>query len=95
MISDIQSQTLANGNTASDFYHALVGDIGNSVQEAGFMRNNQEMLVQSLQNQKDSVSGVSLDEEMTRLVEFERGYEAAARMISVIDDLMNTTINMV
>jgi len=94
-ISDLQSESFVGGTTASDFYNAIMGKIGNSVQEAGFMRNNQEMLVQSLQNQRDSASGVSLDEEMTRLIEFERGYEAAARMISVIDELMTTTINMV
>ncbi len=94
-ISDLQSGSIVGGTTVTDFYQALIGHIGHQVQEASSLRSNQDMLVQSLQNQRDAVSGVSLDEEMTRMVEYEKGYQAAARIISTVDDLMNTVLNMI
>ncbi len=94
-ISDLQNGSIVGGTTASDFYQALIGHIGHQVQEASSLRNNQNMLLASLQNQRDAVSGVSLDEEMTRMVEYEKGYQAAARIISTVKNLMDTVINMV
>ncbi|MBT7617892.1 MAG: flagellar hook-associated protein FlgK, partial [Calditrichaeota bacterium] len=78
-ISDIQFESCVQDNTISDFYNGLISNIGNRVQEAQFMRRSQEMVVQNLENQRDSISGVSLDEEMTKLIEYEQAYQAAAR----------------
>jgi flagellar hook-associated protein 1 FlgK len=50
--------------------------------------------VQQLQNQRNSVSGVSLDEEAANLVQFQRAYQAAARIVNVIDTLTQTAINL-
>ena len=59
--------------------------------------NQQEavgLVLQQLTNQQASISGVSLDEEATNLVMYQRAYEASARVISTIDELTSTTINM-
>ncbi len=46
-----------------------------------------------MENQKASVSGVSLDEEMTNLIQFQHAYQANAKMISTIDELLDVVIN--
>jgi flagellar hook-associated protein 1 FlgK len=47
-----------------------------------------------LQQQRDSVSGVSLDEEMTDLVKFQKAFQASAKLITTVDDLLDTVVNM-
>jgi len=94
-ISDIQFDSFVQDNTISDFYNTVISNVGNRVQEAQFLRRSQEMVVQNLQNQRDSVSGVSLDEEMSKLIEYEQAYQAAARMITTVDEMVQTVLNMV
>jgi flagellar hook-associated protein 1 FlgK len=57
------------------------------------MVTNQEALVNQLSTRKESVSGVSIDEEMTNLMQYQRSYQAAAKMVNVVDDLMNVIVN--
>jgi flagellar hook-associated protein 1 FlgK len=52
------------------------------------------MVVTQFKNLRDSTSGVSLDEELTYLIKYQRGYQAAARVISTVDDMYLTLINM-
>jgi flagellar hook-associated protein 1 FlgK len=54
---------------------------------------HEQMLVQA-RSMRDQISGVSLDEEAARLVEFQRAYQATARMISILDDLTQVTLDM-
>ena len=51
-------------------------------------------LLMSLQSTRDSISGVSLDEEAANLIKYQRSYEAAARMISVADQLLQTVLQI-
>ena len=51
-------------------------------------------MVNHLENYRESVSGVSLDEEMVNLVKFQHAYEAAAKLITTVDDMLNTVLNM-
>ena len=52
-------------------------------------------MVTHLENYRESVSGVSLDEEMINLVKFQHAYDAAAKLITTVDDMLNTVLNMV
>jgi flagellar hook-associated protein 1 FlgK len=52
------------------------------------------LVVQQLQNQRASVSGVSLDEEAANLVQFQNAYDAAARVFSVVDQLTQTAMSL-
>ncbi|MCK4689706.1 MAG: flagellar hook-associated protein FlgK, partial [Candidatus Marinimicrobia bacterium] len=83
-----------HGSTVFDFHNSTVGQIGSKVQESEFLSRSAEMIVQNLQNQRDSVSGVSLDEEITNLIKHEQAYQAAARMVSTVDEMMRTVLNM-
>ena len=93
-ISDLQYGELINGKPILDYYNSIIADVGNRVQEAKFIHQNQDKIVQQLQIQRASVAGVSLDEEMTQLIQYEQAYEAAARMITTVDELMQTILSL-
>ena len=87
---------MSGGRVAiEDFYAAMIGTLGVQSQEAGFMRENQEMMVEHLKYQQDAVAGVSLDEEMTHLIRYQHAYQAAARLVSTVDQMLQTVLNMV
>lgn len=79
--------------TFEDYYQAVIGELGVYSQEAGRMTENQQLLVSQLENNRQSVSGVSLDEEMVNMVRFQHAYSAAARLISTMDELLDIIIN--
>jgi len=83
---------LASG-TVEDYFRALVSDLG--VRSSNAYRNmvNQQDLVDSLEIRRQSVSGVSLDEELTELIKFQHAYNAAARNMTAIDEMLDRIIN--
>lgn len=93
-ITELQYDELINGKSLIDNYNSLIADMGNRVQEAKFIRQNQEKIVEQLHIQKSSLTGVSLDEEMTQLIQYEQAFEAAARMVSTVDELMQTILSI-
>lgn len=94
-ISALRSTALADlGNvTAGDFYSALITQLGTDTKGADDASRNQEALVQHLERQRESLSGVSLDEEAANLVRFERAYQAAARVMTTVDEMLDRLIN--
>lgn len=96
-IFDLRETRTMSGNSVSvdDFYAAMMGELGVQSQEATFMRENQEFMVQQLENQRSSISGVSLDEEMTNLIRYQHAYEAAARLVTTVDEMMQVLLDMV
>ncbi len=96
-IADLQFALTMNAGTATmgDFYNAAVGRLGASIVEARSIADNQRFLRDHLETLRESVAGVSLDEEMTNLIKFQRAFEAAARLITVVDSMLETLINRV
>lgn len=94
-IADLSTAEVLNRNsiTISDFYNGLVGAMGIEVREARSFTESYEQLVNQVENQRLSVEGVSLDEEMTNMIKFQRAYEAAARVITTMDQALDTVIN--
>jgi flagellar hook-associated protein 1 FlgK len=84
---------LRSGPAISGAYRALVTQIGSDTQEAHRARANAELLTDALMDRRDSVSGVSLDEEMTNMTRFQRGYQASARALSVMDEMIDQLVN--
>jgi flagellar hook-associated protein 1 FlgK len=70
-----------------------VAGIGEETAHTNRMRDNEQTLVDSLENQRQSISGVSVDEEMTNLVKYQHAYAASARVITAIDEYLDTLIN--
>ncbi len=94
-LADLRSEKLFAGGTqtASDFHASLVGRIGSDARQANEIAANQALLVDHLRARRESVSGVSLDEEATDMIRFQRAYQAASRVITTIDEMLDTLIN--
>ena len=84
--------TATYGASLGDSYGATVSQLGVDVQQANRMKAGEDVLVTNLTNQRDSQSGVSLDEEMMNLVKYQKSYAAAARMVTMMDDMLNTIV---
>jgi flagellar hook-associated protein 1 FlgK len=91
---DIAGQ-IANlrGGTADSAYSAYVTRIGSMVQDATRKQATAQALVNSVDSSRQSTSGVSMDEEMTNMVKFQRAYQASARAMSTMDELLDILIN--
>jgi flagellar hook-associated protein 1 FlgK len=78
-----------------DEYTNILNSLGTERISNDDRADSNELIVQQLQNQRASVSGVSLDEEMTNVLKYQRSYDAAARLVKVADDMLQTILNMV
>ncbi|HXQ01163.1 MAG TPA: flagellar hook-associated protein FlgK [Solirubrobacteraceae bacterium] len=87
-----QAIAALRGGAAEQSYAALVEQIGAGVQAAKDEQANLQTTVTAIGNQRQSVSGVSLDEEMTNLISFQRGYQASARTLTAMDSMLETLI---
>jgi flagellar hook-associated protein 1 FlgK len=74
-------------------YHAFVAKIGSHVREAMRQEGNAQVLTNAVENRRQSVSGVSMDEEMSNLVRFQRSYQASSRAMSTMDEMLDVLIN--
>ncbi|HWP95341.1 MAG TPA: flagellar hook-associated protein FlgK [Syntrophomonadaceae bacterium] len=81
------------GETTDDYWRALAAEVGVKAQEATRNSTNQDQLVTELDNKRQTVSGVSLDEEATDMIKYQHAFNAAARFITVIDDMLDTLVN--
>ncbi|CEP68858.1 Flagellar hook-associated protein, FlgK [Moorella glycerini] len=82
-----------SNTTFDDYYKNFTAKLGVDAHEAVRMTTNQGVLVDQLTNRKESISGVSLDEEMASMLQYQRAYEAAARMITTLDSMLDKIIN--
>lgn len=78
--------------TTDDFWRSVAAEVGVRNQEAIRMVKNEDMLLNELETKRQSVSGVSLDEEMTNMIKFNHGFSAASRFITSIDEQLETVI---
>jgi flagellar hook-associated protein 1 len=81
------------GGSQDRTYAALVAEVGGVVRDVINREANQQSLVDAIENRRQSVQGVSPDEEMTNLIRFQRGYQASARTMTTLDDMLDTLIN--
>lgn len=89
----IQDEKLLDNMTIGDAYNTIVTRIGSDSREAQSRSDIYQSSVNQLNSQKDSVSGVSIDEEMSNLVKFQQAYNASARVFSVVDEMISLVIN--
>ena len=84
-----------SGGQAEQSYQAFVTQVGGDVQSAQNAQSTSQSLLTAISNQRQSVSGVSLDEEMTNLIQFQQAYQASARVMSTINDTFTSLLDMV
>lgn len=94
---NLQSTTFAalGGMTLKDHFLSLLGNVGSSAQTIDNSLNFQKSLLAQVQARRESVSGVNIDEEMTKLILFQRSFEASSRLVRTADDMYQTLISMV
>lgn len=94
-ISEIIDKKLIDNSTIMEYYTTLINEIGND----GLLNKNlseaNQLVLDQLEQQKQISSGVSLDEEMTNVLQFQRSYEASAKLIKVSDELLRTILELV
>lgn len=95
-IAGLRNANLMTGNgkvlSLDTYYQYIIMDVGNKGQEAANMLESQKKLVQQADQLRQSIMGVSLDEEMTNMIKFKYAYNANSKIINVIDSMLETLI---
>lgn len=92
-LGSFTSPTTGITTTPSAFYKTLIGQLGVQAQEATRQTENSNSLVEQVNARRQSVSGVSLDEEMSNMLVFQHAYSAAARFMTTYDEMLDKLIN--
>jgi len=91
----LQNQAIAGGQTPLNYYSGIVFKIGSDVSTAQSNSQAGALVLQQLQNLQQGISGVDINEESANLIRFQNAYQASAQVSSIIDQLLQTTINLV
>jgi flagellar hook-associated protein 1 FlgK len=94
-LANIWKAPVTGGRTASESYGDIVGGIGQRKSAVAQAVETQQAIKDQVQAMREAVSGVSLDEEMVSLTKYQRAYEAAGRVLSTVDELMQDLINRI
>jgi flagellar hook-associated protein 1 FlgK len=76
------------------FYADMIGEFGTEVLRAEHVNEAEEVLVKDLQNRRESVSGVSLDEEATNLMRWQANFAASSKLITTVDEMLETVLSI-
>jgi len=90
----LNSQAFIAGQNPTDYYSGIVFNVGNDTANASSEQSASALVLQQLNDQRASVSGVSLDEEAANMVQYQDAYTASAQVITTINDMMYTVVNM-
>lgn len=93
-LANLRDAALPSGRTASEEWTGLVYRVGSDVRQAVRERDSREEIVHQIETLRDSVSGVSVDEEAAMMMRFQRAYEANARFFSVVDEVLQTLLSL-
>lgn len=93
-MADLSTANIVGSQTASGFLASFLGQIGNDTAGATTDNTAQEATLTQLTSQRNSLSGVSSDEEAANLTQYQRSYEAAAKVFSIVDALMASALNL-
>lgn len=96
-IADLRNTGISSlgGATPSEYYTALISELGQDVRSSRMFAEAQETLVSNFDGRRKSESGVSIDEEMVNLISHQTAYAAATRLITVADEMMQDVLQMV
>jgi flagellar hook-associated protein 1 FlgK len=95
-IAEVQhSKEFFDGNTSlNDFYKGIVTELGLRTQNVNRSVETQEGVVKQLEGLRESYSGVSIDEEMANMIEWQKQFDASARIIKTADEMFDTVLNI-
>lgn len=90
----LSNQAVIGGQSPSDYYSGIVFNVGNDTSNASAEQTASSQVLQQLNDQRASISGVSLDEEAANMVQYQDAYSASAQVITTINDMMYAVIQM-
>ena len=90
----LRNQAMIKGETPSGYYSGIVFNVGNAAANANAEQTASNLVLQQLNDQRASISGVSLDQEAANMIRYQQAYAASAQVISTINNMMQTVINM-
>lgn len=95
-ISDLQAKKIMGGGAAGidEFYHSLVGRVGVVTERIENEHETQSNMLKQLSNIRESISGVSLDEETTKMIEYQKSFDASAQLIRAADEMLDTILSL-
>ncbi|MEK7773973.1 MAG: flagellar hook-associated protein FlgK [Deltaproteobacteria bacterium] len=93
-MAGLKDNAATEGSTFLDYYNGIVTDIGVVVNEASSNVEAGKRVAEQLQTARDSTSGVSMEEEAVNLVRLQRAYQAAAKVISTVDQMFDALFNI-
>jgi flagellar hook-associated protein 1 FlgK len=93
-ISAVHDQAIAGGQKPLDFYSRLIFQVGSDTSNTAADLDASQLILRQLEDQRSSISGVSLDEEAANLVRYQSAYQAAARVVSTVNSLLDTVVNL-
>jgi flagellar hook-associated protein 1 FlgK len=93
-LADLATANLAGGTTAASFYASMLDQIGNAAASATADSAQQQATLTQLTSQRDSFSGVSLDQEAANLTQYQRSYQAAAQVFAIVNSLFASALNL-
>lgn len=93
LLNTRHNQKMYDWGAPEDFVKSLVSNLGVDSNQSQNVVKNQKLLVNNFTIRKESISGVSLDEEMTNMIKFQNAYNANARMTNVFDEMLDLLVN--
>jgi flagellar hook-associated protein 1 len=94
-LAQLRDTLAIDGSTFGTFYHSVVTSVGAVSQQASRLAENQQIALTDLENRREALSGVSLDEEQINLIRFQQAYNAAANFIRIAGELGRTVLDLV
>lgn len=85
--------SVTQSSNSDDYYRSIILKLGNDGNEEMRIVEGQSKLLQSAENQRTAISGVSMDEEMSNMIKFQYSYNAASKVISLMDECFENIIN--
>ncbi|MCB1145245.1 MAG: flagellar hook-associated protein FlgK [Leptospiraceae bacterium] len=90
-----KSTMVGEHRTADEFYNSLISKVGVETRTSKDQLENQSLILSNLENMRQSVMGVNLDEEMANMVQFQHAYNASARMLQMVNEMLDRIIGLV
>ena len=93
-MANLASLSIVNGQTPTNFYSNFVTTLGSTVSGVETENTAQNASVTQLQSQSNALSGVNLNDEASAMTTFERSYQAASQVFTMLDTLMASALNL-
>ena len=97
LLLELRSSLVMSNDTATfdDYYEGIVGTLGIEADRINSLVATQNDILVRVKNQREDLSGVNLDEEMTKMMQYQKSYQAAAKFVTTADTMLDTLMNMV